>query len=250
MTRCLTPRSGALRSRGATWLDGSSAGRAESCAALRSAATIGSALSALSGERVGDAVVGDVRTGSPSVTFTVRSKSSALATISALVVEHREHRRRGRQPVRSGEEPVRRPGPRAVHAPAPCARDCRARWSGPPRPQQPTLPRVRVEATDRDARPPPSTGWSAGTSSWSCAARRSTVSDRGTSASARWLVASATLTRGPSISIITSRPKDAASSSVCPMNRTPARVICSFDTGAVHSASSSPRSAALTAAVT
>ena len=50
------------------------------------------------------------------------------------------------------------------------------------------------------------------------------------------------------MSIITSRPKASASTSVWPMNGMPAREICSLDTGAVHSASTFPARAASMAA--
>ena len=107
-----------------------------------------------------------------------------------------------------------------------------------------------IEAADGDARPSPEDRLERGREQLQLCGEPAFSSDRGTSRSARWLVASATFTRGPSISISTSRPNASASSSVWPMKRTPARVICSLDTGAVHSASSSPRRAASTAAVT
>ncbi len=50
------------------------------------------------------------------------------------------------------------------------------------------------------------------------------------------------------MSISTSRPNASASTSVCPMKGIPAREICSFDTGAVQSASTLPARAAPMAA--
>ncbi len=87
-------------------------------------------------------------------------------------------------------------------------------------------------------------------SSCSCAASFSIERAPGTAASGRWLVASATRTRGPAISISTSRPNASASTSVCPMNGTPAREICSFETGAVQIASAAPACAQAIAAIT
>ena len=128
---------------------------AASWAAFSSAATIGSALALpLPASAYATPWSGEVRGhGQPQRHVHRAVEVEGLGHHQRLVVEHREHDVR-RHPVGSGEEPVRRPGSGAVHAAPPGERD--RRGDGPDLlvPEQPTLPRVGVQAADRDARPP------------------------------------------------------------------------------------------------